>query len=76
MSTVMDRDEHDLWVHTVEDLLHRYRDTTDPGQKQRYARLIDTLLAHADDLGITVTELGGIRSACCQEYLDLQSVRR
>ena len=64
-------DEHNLYFHTLEDLLHRYRDEADPGHRRRLAQIIEAMLEHADELGLTGVELGTIRAGCCKEFADL-----
>ena len=64
-------DEHNLYFHTLEDLLHRYRDETDTEHRHRLRAIIEAMLDHADELGMTGVELGSIRAGCCKEFTDL-----
>ena len=64
-------DEHNLYFHTLEDLLHRYREASDPDDRRRLGAIIEAMLEHADELGLTGVELGNIRAGCCKEFADL-----
>ena len=66
-------DDHNLYFHTLEDLLHRYRAETDQGHRQRLSAIITAMLEHADELGLTGVELGNIRAGCCKEFADLEA---
>ena len=68
---MVDRDQHDLYFHTLEDLLHQYRATTDSERRASLGTVIRAMVDHADDLGLTRTEIGEIRSVCCHEFLDV-----
>ena len=66
-------DEHNLYFHTLEDLLHRYRAERDAGHRDRLRAIIEAMLEHADELGLTGVELGSIRAGCCKEFADLEA---
>jgi hypothetical protein len=72
---VVDRDQHDLYFHTLEDLLHQFRATADGERRASLAIVIRAMVDHADDLGLTRTEIGEIRSVCCHQFLDVSRFR-
>ena len=73
---MVDRDQHDLYFHTLEDLLHQYRDASDTERRASLGLVIQAMVDHAAELGLTHSEMGEIRAACCHEFLDVSRFDR